>query len=198
MRIQMHNNDTTTQQHQSLSSSWRQFRQLPLKVQLGSIIGFCMLVGPLLLIRSYIHEHDSFAPSLLWQSLFITASMLLAWLCRSNFGQCVGWWLLFSVSAGVPRYVGEHLHAFTAIQTVIVLPISRVAESPLAPRCRNYVEIDLPNHLVGWLCGRKDLPLWPEGKTIALPVTKSWFGSKVVQPVVFKEQANKISGQPLL
>ncbi len=187
----MHNNDTTTKQHQSLSAAWRQFRQLPLKVQLGSIIGFVLLVGPFLLIRSYIHEHDSFAPSLLWQSLFITGSVLLISLCRHNLGQLAGWWLLFSVSAGVPRYVGEYLHAFAATHSVVTLPISRVAERPLAPRCRNYVEIDLPHHLVGWLCGRNDLAFWPENKTIALPVTKSWFGTKVVQPVVFKEHDHK-------
>ncbi len=187
----MHNNDTTTKQHQSLSAAWRQFRQLPLKVQLGSIIGFVLLVGPFLLIRSYIHEHDSFAPSLLWQSLFIAGSVWIVWLCRRNFGQYVGLWLLASVSAGVPRYVGEYLHAFAATHSVVTLPISRVAERPLAPRCRNYVEIDLPHHLVGWLCGRNDLALWPENKTIALPVTKSWFGIKVVQPVVFKEHDHK-------
>ncbi len=181
----MHNHDTTTKQHQSLSSALRQFRQLPLKVQLGSIIGFVLLMGPLLLIRSYIHEHDSFAPSLLWQSLFIASSVLLIWVCRRNFGEYVGLWLLLSVSAGVPRYVGEYLHSFAATHSVMALPISLVAERPLAPRCNNYVEIDLPHHLAGWLCGRNDLAQWPKHKTISLPVTVSWIGIKIVQPVVF-------------
>lgn len=171
----------------SSKAALQRFRQLPRKEQLGSIIGCLLLIGPLAWLRHYIHQHDSYAPSMWWQGIFIVlAFAMMVWLQRFYL-PLLGGVLLLSVSAGSPRYIGEFLHDKVASPTVMDVPISRVAAKPLAPRCDDYVELNLPHHFVGWLCARQDLKQWPEHQTINLPVTVSWFGVKVQQPVIWPQ-----------
>jgi hypothetical protein len=55
-----------------------------------------------------------------------------------------------------------------------------VNESPLAPRCRGYLEFDKPHHLAGWFCQRTDLKSWQKGETKTLAVQQSWFGISIM------------------
>lgn len=183
-RQQMASPDTAELRQLESAQRIARWQALTLRQKLSACFAFMLLVLPLLLFRQYVHQQDSFLPSLWWMSSFIGAGIGLVIFARWRLVQLFGFGLLLSVTAGLPRWLGQQLHPYVAGTVTMKLFASSVAEQPLAPRCNGYIEFDAPHHLVGWSCNIAPTTLkrWQTGQYYQLGVQHSWFGISFKRP----------------
>lgn len=164
---------------QAFEVALNHFKNLTLRQKFTLLLSSLLMILPFILLRYYVHQHDSYLPSMAWFAVYSLFCVVAVFTVQAKWGMVIWLTLLFGNSAGLPRWTGQQLHEFIATPATMQVEVSAVNESPLAPRCRGYLEFDKPNHLAGWFCQRTDLKSWQKGETKTLAVQQSWFGISV-------------------
>jgi hypothetical protein len=164
---------------QAFEVALNHFKNLTLRQKFTLILGSLLMFLPFILLRYYVHQHDSYLPSMAWFAVYNLFCVVAVFTVQAKWGMVIWLSLLFGNSAGLPRWTGQQLHEFIATPATMQVEVSAVNESPLAPRCRGYLEFDKPHHLAGWFCLRTDLKSWQKRETKTMAVRQSWFGISI-------------------